>query len=179
ARAVRAARHARGDHGLTERLERARHVHALSAGHRGLLDGPVAAAEPEVGDRERLVYRGVEGDRDDHLAELARCLRTTRRRSATSVQARTPRSAASTTSTPRSTEEMRLRRVGPGTFDSVTSGTLPATAPPARTSTRPALAPAGSGPSSRSGARTRTRTAVPRRTVSENERAGASCAWPL
>ena len=57
-----------GDHRLAERLERARDVDALAAGHRRLLDGAVAAAEPEVRHRQRLVDRGVERDGDDHDA---------------------------------------------------------------------------------------------------------------
>ena len=54
------------DHGLAERLQRARDVDALAARHRALFDGAVAAPEPEVRHRERLVDRRVERDRDDH-----------------------------------------------------------------------------------------------------------------
>jgi hypothetical protein len=68
ARARRPARHTGRDHRLPQRAQRARHVHALAAGHRRLLDGAVTLAQPEVRHGERLVDGGVEGDGDDHRA---------------------------------------------------------------------------------------------------------------
>ena len=54
------------DHGLAERLEHPRDVHALAAGQRAAFDGAVAAPEPEARYRQRLVDCRVEGDGDDH-----------------------------------------------------------------------------------------------------------------
>ncbi len=69
--ARRSAGEARGDDGLSEALQRAGDVDALAAGHRALFDGPVAPAEPEAGNGQRLVDRGVERDRDDHAGAPA------------------------------------------------------------------------------------------------------------
>jgi hypothetical protein len=61
-----AAREASRDHRLAKRLQGAGDVDALASRHRPLLGGAVAATDPEVGYRERLVDRGVERDGDDH-----------------------------------------------------------------------------------------------------------------
>ena len=49
-----------------ERLQRTRHVDALAACHRGLLDGPMAASDAEVRHRQCLVDRCIQRDGDDH-----------------------------------------------------------------------------------------------------------------
>ena len=61
-----------GDHRRAERLEHAGDVDALAARHRRLLDGPVAAAEPEVRAPTGLVDGRVERDGDDHAARAPR-----------------------------------------------------------------------------------------------------------
>ena len=70
-RAGRAAAKPGRDDRRAERLEHARDVDALAARQRRLLDRAVAATEPEVRHRERLVDRRVEGDRDDHAARAS------------------------------------------------------------------------------------------------------------
>ena len=87
---VGAAGEAGRDHRLAERLERARDVDPLAARHGGLLDRAMATPEPEVGHREGLVDRRVEGDGDDHAIPLdpswRRRRRTARRRRRTNCR---------------------------------------------------------------------------------------------
>src|SRR5689334_1759576 len=176
--AVRPSGYARGDHRLTQRLQRAGHVHALAAGHGGLLDGAVPPPQTEVRNRKRLVDRGVECDRDDHLADLARCSRMARARSATSVPTTRIRSSATVMRAgPRLTDTLRTTPA-PGTSAAVTRGTVLTTLPSTITRTLPTCLRAGSGPSSWVGASTRTDSGVPRRSVSATLPAGVSAAFP-
>ena len=71
ARAGGPARETCRDHRLPERLQRAREVDALAAGHRALLRRAMASADLEVGNGERLVDRRVQGDGDDHVCRQA------------------------------------------------------------------------------------------------------------
>ena len=70
ARAGAPAREAGREHRLTERLERARHVDALSARLHETLGAAVAEADLEVRDAQRLVDRRVQRHRHDHGASL-------------------------------------------------------------------------------------------------------------
>ena len=79
--------------GCAERLEHARDVDALAARHRRLLDGAVAAAEPEVRHRERLVDRRVERDGDDHAASGSSRARRRPRRTARAAPRQQDRTA--------------------------------------------------------------------------------------
>ena len=150
ARAGGAAGHAGGDHRLAERLQRARDVHALAAGHGGLLDRAVAAAEPEVRHGERLVDRGVEGDGDDHLTSRSR---TRIRSAARAAASRMPSSEEQRQGDPKGRESrpalypLRVHR------DAVTSATRRTARPSTSTSRCPPACPPASGPSSSSGAR--------------------------
>src|SRR5262249_31766899 len=58
------------NHGLAQRLQRARDVDALAPGRGALLDRAMTPAKTEVRYRERLVDRRVKRDRDDHLGLL-------------------------------------------------------------------------------------------------------------
>ena len=174
-RAGGTAGHAGGDHGLAQRLQRPRHVHALAARHRGLLDRAVAAAEPEVRHGERLVDRGVEGDGDDHLTSRSRTRtrRTVRRGREQDAEEEEHRQG-----------EPEGRHIPPALYPlrapsrRVTSGHAAdhRARPPAR-SRVPTRVPARSGPSSSSGRRHPAAHALdPRRTVSASWRRGTSSA---
>ena len=170
------------DHGLAERLERARDVDALAAGHRALLDGAVAAPEPEVRHRERLVDRRVEGDGDDHAMPVrcARRRRTARRRSNTSSrlpsasdgqhhhEQRRGRRSRRTRWRERSPRRPRAR---------VTTRQPRDVCRASARSSVPTRAPAGSGPSSSRGhARPAAGvTRSPRRTTRRTVRVATSC----
>ncbi len=56
------------DHRLTEQAERAGDVDPLATSHGPALDRAVTAPEPEVGNGNRPVDRGVESDCEDHCA---------------------------------------------------------------------------------------------------------------
>ena len=116
------ARRARGD------------VHALAAGHRGLLHGAVAPAEPEVGHGQRLVDGGVEGDGDDHrLTSRTRRRRVSATRAAPSRMAMTSSTVKGTPSTDVST----LSVPASGTSDAVTRATRRTRSPSTNTVTEP------------------------------------------
>ena len=151
---VGAAGEARRDHRLAERLERARDVDPLAARHGGLLDRAMSAPKPEVGHREGLVDRRVEGDGDDHAIPLERSWR--RRRRTARRRRRTNWRLASASALRITTISVRLEEVvaalparrPPRSPLRVTSGTLAIVRPRQRTSIVPTRDPAGSGPSS-------------------------------
>ena len=95
-----------------------------------LLDRAVAAAEPEVRHRQRLVDRRVEGDGDDHAIRpcpsAARCGGAARRRHvSTSYRLQTASTASSSTSRTAAEASRPARsaeRAAPGPARAVTSG---------------------------------------------------------
>ena len=187
-----AARDAGGDHRLAQRLQGPCHVHPLAARHRRLLHRAVAAAQAEVRDGERLVDRRVERDRDDHAllrvmpargyanrrarafalaapgvaAPLGGCWPSVGAGGGSPRPARPASSAAAARSGSTAIPSVsKATRSGPapGTSAAVTSRTRRTTWSPRRIVIRPTGWPAGSSPSSSSGASTLVRTRWPRR----------------
>ena len=60
-----------GDDGLTERSQRARDVDALAAGLQISRRAAMTAADLQIRDAKGLVDRGVERDRQEHVASAA------------------------------------------------------------------------------------------------------------
>ena len=152
--------------GSPERLQRPGHVHALAARHRGLLDGAVTAAEPEVGDGQRLVDRGVECDGDDHsicpsaraLARFRALLRSARWRSLRRDRWRTATITMTQTTTQRQHED---DRTPPSACAIRRSGPAPGTSPGDQRHPVDHLALAQHGDGARRGGRPESRRARP------------------
>ena len=143
--------------GVAERLEHARDVDALAARHRRLLDGAVAAPEPEVRHRQRLVDGRVERDGDDHAAPAfsrARLRRGPRGRCAAGPAApyrSTRRRRAATPIGVVNQDLVRCARPAAGTAALATSGTVAILRRPAARRPRRAAGRGGSGPRPGSG----------------------------
>src|SRR5215213_9266138 len=163
------------DHRLAQGPQRARHVHALAARHRRLLDSAMTPPEPEVGDSQGLVDGGVEGDGDDHL--LTGLNRTRRRRARRDTPTRIARTASTVKGTPR-TETSTRSVPALGTSAAVTRPIRRTRSPSTLTVTDPTRAPAASGPETSSGASKARRTRWSSRRVRTSPLWGTSAARP-